>query len=318
MSYFHAIYLFPSNISDEEVHALAALLRNNTNIEELNLRGNNITDDGARALAAVLAGRGYLRLVDLRGNKIGQGAIKILAEALERAERVRHVYVHAGGKIEALGANVRSDKNLGSSMLDGSRISGGTGSDGLGMGEGDSKGGGTNTGTGMGLGGSTGVGVMVNVETVCVVDVRDNHPVDTTKSYELMTMEARYEAGLASAAEMANFKNGGIGSPIRFNPLMLLENIAGMPSKNGWDSSTVLHAIVPKEKDSKDIPGKKMKKKKGKKIRHDLLASESETSDVEKKKMKSKVSMTLFVLISHFSSFNKLHTLSVLYYIIFL
>jgi hypothetical protein len=39
-----------SNISDEEIHALAALLRNNTNIEELNLRGNIITDDGARAL----------------------------------------------------------------------------------------------------------------------------------------------------------------------------------------------------------------------------------------------------------------------------
>ena len=26
-----------------------------------------------------------------------------MAEALERSERVRHVYVHAGGKIEALG-----------------------------------------------------------------------------------------------------------------------------------------------------------------------------------------------------------------------
>ena len=39
-----------SNISDEEIHALAALLRNNMTIEELNLRGNVITDDGARAL----------------------------------------------------------------------------------------------------------------------------------------------------------------------------------------------------------------------------------------------------------------------------
>ena len=37
-----------SNITDEEIHALSALLRNNTNIDELNLRGNNITDDGAR------------------------------------------------------------------------------------------------------------------------------------------------------------------------------------------------------------------------------------------------------------------------------
>eukprot|EP01034_Spumella_vulgaris_P025554 gene25554-32024_t len=92
-----------SNITDEEIHALAALLRNNTSIEELNLRGNNITDDGARALGAVLAGRSGLRLVDLRGNKI--------AEALERSERVRHVYVHAGGKIEALGAQVVDDSS---------------------------------------------------------------------------------------------------------------------------------------------------------------------------------------------------------------
>jgi len=37
----------------------------------------------------------------------GKGAIRILAEALERSERVRHVYVHAGGKIEALGTATR-------------------------------------------------------------------------------------------------------------------------------------------------------------------------------------------------------------------
>lgn len=125
-----------SNITDEEIHALAALLRNNTSIDELNLRGNSITDDGARALGAVLAGRSGLRLVDLRGNKIGKyfifyelekeqyrivfsgkGAIRVLAEALERSERVRHVYVHAGGKIEALGnasrwANPRSTNGI--------------------------------------------------------------------------------------------------------------------------------------------------------------------------------------------------------------
>ena len=94
-----------SNISDEEIHALAALLRNNTSIDEVNLRGNKITDDGARALGAVLSGKSGLRMIDLRGNKIGKGAIRILAEALERSERVRHVYVHAGGKIEALGAS---------------------------------------------------------------------------------------------------------------------------------------------------------------------------------------------------------------------
>ena len=49
-----ALQLLESNISDEEVHALSAFLRNNTNIDELNLRGNNITDDGARALGRCL------------------------------------------------------------------------------------------------------------------------------------------------------------------------------------------------------------------------------------------------------------------------
>lgn len=94
-----------SNITDEEIHALAALLRNNTSIDEVNLRANKISDDGARALGAVLSGKSGLRMIDLRGNKIGKGAVRILAEALERSERVRHVYVHAGGKIEALGAS---------------------------------------------------------------------------------------------------------------------------------------------------------------------------------------------------------------------
>ena len=59
-------------------------------------------------------------MVDLRGNKIGKGAIRVLAEALERSERVRHVYVHAGGKIEALGAgrwaNPRGASNPGRSV----------------------------------------------------------------------------------------------------------------------------------------------------------------------------------------------------------
>lgn len=50
------IQLAESGIGDEEVHALAALLRGNGNITELNLRANVVTDEGARALGAVLAG----------------------------------------------------------------------------------------------------------------------------------------------------------------------------------------------------------------------------------------------------------------------
>jgi hypothetical protein len=99
-----------SNIGDEEVHAMAALMRGNTSIQEVNLRGNGISDDGARALAALLSGKSGLKLLDLKGNKISKAGIKTLAEALERSGRIKHVYVHAGGKIEALGANYLDGK----------------------------------------------------------------------------------------------------------------------------------------------------------------------------------------------------------------
>ena len=97
------LQLTDSGIGDEEVHALAALLRGENNITELILRNNGITNDGARALGAVLSAPCGLRSVDLRENKVGEIGIRSLAEALERSARVRHVYVHAGGKIEALG-----------------------------------------------------------------------------------------------------------------------------------------------------------------------------------------------------------------------
>lgn len=167
-----------SNISDEEVHALSALLRNNTNIDELNLRGNNITDDGARALGAVLAGRSALRTVDLRGNKIGKGAIRVLAEALERSERVRHVYVHAGGKIEALGAGKWANKGKGGNPEDDEPV--------------DPK-------------------LMVTVETVCVVDVRENDPESIQTPFELRTFDG-VQSGPASNNE-GNFTPSNLLEP---------------------------------------------------------------------------------------------------------
>ena len=234
-----------SNISDEEVHALAALLRNNTTIEELNLRGNNITDDGARALGAVLAGRSNLRLVDLRGNKIGKGAIRILAEALERAERVRHVYVHAGGKIEALGTT-----------------GGRPGPDTEGL-ERDLR------------------GSAVNVETICVVDVRDNNPAEAQAAYELLTQDAKFEAGFSTEGDRRR------GEPPRFAPLMLLEGGAGT-TKGGWDSSTVVPSTLlsgtsAKEGTAATLPGKKKKKSK-----KSAAGGEGE-SDTEKRKNKAKL-----------------------------
>lgn len=99
------IRLPEANLTDEEVHAMAATLRSNQSIAELNLRGNLITDEGSRAIASILSGPSALRNIDLRGNRISRNGVKAIAEALERSKRVKHVYVHAGGKIEALGTN---------------------------------------------------------------------------------------------------------------------------------------------------------------------------------------------------------------------
>lgn len=135
-----------AGLTNEEVHAIAAMLRGNTTIVELNLRGNLITDEGARAIAAVLNGRTALRNVDLRGNKVGRPGLRAIAEALERSERVRHVYVHAGGKVEALGTGAGG----GAPRTHSDDLNGGAG------------------------GGEA--GPMVTVETVCVVDIRENNP----------------------------------------------------------------------------------------------------------------------------------------------
>jgi hypothetical protein len=170
-----------SNISDEEVHALAALLRNNMSIDELNLRGNNISDDGARALAAVLSGRSGLRLVDLRGNKIGKSAIRIIAEALERSERVRHVYVHAGGKIEALGtgkwAKTRTTTTLSKTdmSMDDERDDGNSAKQ------------------------------TMNVETVCVVDIRDNTPAKSAMPFDPEMADFTLSDSMAASSSAKTF-----------------------------------------------------------------------------------------------------------------
>eukprot|EP00604_Paraphysomonas_vestita_P003553 CAMPEP_0174822932 /NCGR_PEP_ID=MMETSP1107-20130205/19924_1 /TAXON_ID=36770 /ORGANISM="Paraphysomonas vestita, Strain GFlagA" /LENGTH=743 /DNA_ID=CAMNT_0016043479 /DNA_START=993 /DNA_END=3224 /DNA_ORIENTATION=- len=200
-----------SNVSDEEVHALAALLRNNSTIEEVNLRGNNITDDGARALAAVLSGKSSLRLVDLRGNKISKSAIRVIAEALERSERVRHVYVHAGGKIEALGtgkwSKPRFNKTDGSMSLNQSF-------------EDKEE---TNT-----------MKQTMNVETVCVVDVRDNVP---NKSNTISFDTEIGDLTLAESVELNNKNNkqSQSQSQPQFTPLKMLES-TGAPPKSASGS----------------------------------------------------------------------------------
>ena len=210
------IQLPESGITDEEVHAVAALLRGNTTIADLNLRGNLITDEGARALGAVLGGRTALRTLDMRGNKIGKQGIRAIAEALERSDRVRHVYVHAGGKVEALGTGrwaVPRDVNL-------------------------------QTG-----GSSDGAAPMVTVETICVVDVRENTPVADASALEAHvnghdenpTMTG---PGVNGSKSHGMLPGGGAtdGSPTRGARTM---GASGKPKKK--QSATMLHKSKSEE-----------------------------------------------------------------------
>lgn len=143
-----------SGVGDEEVHAIAALLRNAPNVRELQLRGNAVTSEGARAIAAVLGSAScQLRHVDLRANRISKDGVKVLAEALERNARTKHVYVHAGGKIEALGTTSTATSAL---QLNAQAMS-----------------------SGVSAAASASNSGLIGVETICVVDVREQTSAET-------------------------------------------------------------------------------------------------------------------------------------------
>ncbi len=117
-------------------------------MSDLVLRGNNITDEGTRALAGLLSSSSDsgLRFIDLRENRISKQGIQVLADALERSNRVRHVYIHESRKIEAMGTDIQE-------------LSGG----GEGWGH-HEKAAATKSNV-----------PLVKVETVCVVDIRSNN-----------------------------------------------------------------------------------------------------------------------------------------------
>ena len=97
------VSLCDNKIGDEEIHALVAVLSANDNAHVIDLKNNNITDTGCRGLAALLRSTHTLEEIDLRGNSIGRPGIRVLAEAIEHNMRVKHVFVHDKGRIEALG-----------------------------------------------------------------------------------------------------------------------------------------------------------------------------------------------------------------------
>lgn len=181
------VQLAEAGIGDEEMHALAALLRGNDTITELVLRANSVTDEGVRALAAVLAGPSALRVIDLRNNHVGRGGLRALSEGLERSERVNHVYVHAGGKIDALGAGLWAAP----------RGSAGAVGD---------------------LGGSAAGGGMATVETVCAIDVRNNTEpprddvLDLPPASELSAPRGGGGGGMSATAPSTDAAGAGSGT----------------------------------------------------------------------------------------------------------
>ncbi|CAN0102955.1 unnamed protein product, partial [Phaeothamnion confervicola] len=109
-------------------------------------------------------------------------------EALERSERVRHVYVHAGGKVEALGTNVWAAPR----------------GDGRGGGGGGSI-------SGLLLSGGEGA-PLVTVETVCVVDVRENKPEEATAASSAAMAAEFATDGSDFEIELPASAGGGSGS----------------------------------------------------------------------------------------------------------
>jgi hypothetical protein len=137
------IILPESDLKDEDVHAIVALIRNNVDICDLNLRDNHITDEGAHVIASMMVGKSGLQNIDLRGNNISQSGIKAFAEALGRSRSVNEICIHAGGKIEVFGKRVEKT-DIAQNQQEVQRV-------------GDVK-------------------EIIERQTICIIDIRENHP----------------------------------------------------------------------------------------------------------------------------------------------
>ena len=80
-----AVSLEGKRLKLESAVVVAALLRANPQLRELDLRKNNITQQGAAALAAALA-TSQLRTLRLGGTGLGPGGAKIIAEAVPASQ----------------------------------------------------------------------------------------------------------------------------------------------------------------------------------------------------------------------------------------
>ena len=108
-----------------------------------------------------------MRHVDLRSNQIRRHGLKTIAEALERSVRIRHVYVHAGGKIEALGHNEEIDLNEKELV-------------------------------------SQNANPRVSIATVCIVDLRDNYVHKEEVAHQHQHMKSSITSSTAATVPLHN------------------------------------------------------------------------------------------------------------------
>ena len=129
---------------------------------------------------------------------IGKPGVRILAEALEKSDRVSHVYVHIGGKIEALG-EIKTIKGHNSDL---SHTTTAAATQNMHTNESKSNDS-TNT--------NNTASIPPSIGTICIVDVRENNPILTdTLYYQLQALEAmnfQRQQGMLNLANTA--ANGG-------------------------------------------------------------------------------------------------------------
>ena len=71
-----------SNESEEFIRPIAAMLKTNNTIKELNLAGNNLNTEAGRIFSQDIQDNGALASLNLANNKLGAEGAKHLATAL--------------------------------------------------------------------------------------------------------------------------------------------------------------------------------------------------------------------------------------------
>ena len=98
------LYLYKSNIDDEQTALLAKALQNNYSLTKLYLSDNKVGDAGASALANALQYNHSLTNLDLRWNKVGDAGASVLANALQNNHSLTNLYLNYN-QVGAAGAS---------------------------------------------------------------------------------------------------------------------------------------------------------------------------------------------------------------------